>query len=35
MRLDRDRLTKARGLVYLGAGALIAIAYLISRLHGA
>jgi hypothetical protein len=35
MSLDKDRLMKARGIVYIAAGALVAIAYLISRLRGA
>ena len=35
MPSNKDRLMNARGVVYIGAAALIAIAYLISRLHGA
>jgi hypothetical protein len=35
MAWDKDRLMKARGIIYVGAAVLIAIAYLISRLRGA
>ena len=35
MRVDKDRMLKARGIVYVGAAVLIALAYLMSRLHGA
>jgi hypothetical protein len=35
MPWDKMRLMKMRGIVYIGAGALVAIAYLISRLRGA
>jgi hypothetical protein len=35
MRVDKDRLMKARGIVYVATAALIAVAYLISRMHGA
>jgi len=31
----KDRLMNARGVDYIGAAVLIALAYLISRLHGA
>jgi hypothetical protein len=34
MPWDKDRLMTARGIVYVGGAAVIAIAYLISRLHG-
>jgi hypothetical protein len=35
MRWDKNRLMNLRGAIYMAAGALIAIAYLISRLRGA
>jgi hypothetical protein len=35
MRVNRDRVMKARGVVYLAAAVIIAVAYLISRMHGA
>jgi hypothetical protein len=35
MRVDRDQLMKARGIVFAAAAVLIVIAYLISRMHGA
>jgi hypothetical protein len=35
MPWNKDRLMNARGIVYVSAAVLIAIAYLISRLHGA
>ena len=35
MPWDRMRLMKARGIVYIGAGSLVALAYLISHLRGA
>jgi hypothetical protein len=34
MPWDRTRFMKTRGIIYIGAGALVAIAYLISRLRG-
>ena len=35
MAWDKGRLMKARGIVYIAAGALVALAYLVSRLRGA
>ena len=35
MPSQRDRLMNARAIVYVGAAVVIAIAYLISKLHGA
>ena len=35
MPSQKDRLMNARGIVYVGAAVVIAIAYLISKLHGA
>jgi len=35
MAWDKDRLMTARGIVYIGAGVLVALAYLISRFRGA
>ena len=35
MAWDKDRLMKARGILYVGAAVVIVIAYLISRLRGA
>lgn len=35
MRVDRGQLMKARGTVYVAAAVIIAVAYLISRIHGA
>jgi hypothetical protein len=35
MAWDRDRLMNLRAAVLIGAGALVAIAYLISRVRGA
>lgn len=35
MPSQKDRLTNARGIVYVAAAVVIAIAYVISKLHGA
>jgi hypothetical protein len=35
MSWDKDRLMRTRGNVYVSAAVLIAVAYLISGLHGA
>ena len=35
MSWGKDRLMRARGIVYVTAAVLMALAYLISRLHGA
>jgi hypothetical protein len=35
MAWDKNQLMNARGIVYVAAGVLVALAYLISRLRGA